>query len=235
MCKEKKRASTFCRECKMYMCDTCSNSHEQLSRFFEGHVVTSVDDSLSGNANIYHTTEKCLVHRENKDLFCEKCKDHICSKCVIVDHRNHKIINQADFERRLKMEVEELTKRCKAKKIAIEKYIQDIEMRRTEVHTSIQKLQSDVSEAYKKKARQLKENERTLSNDIQLLQRGFDKDLNALKAKCRQRVKSMMCTESLVANDKLGQLEADSLKAHNSLCDELDGLLLATTDTTSAK
>ena len=236
MCKLNERASYFCSECKTYMCDRCSTSHDQLSRFFEGHVVSSVDDSLSGNASIYDFTEKCLVHKlENKDLFCKECKVHICSKCVIVNHRNHEIINQSDFETQLKRKIEELTLRCNAKKTEIEKNIQDIEMRRKEVHCSIQRLQSDVSEAYNKKARQLEENERTLSNEIQSLQRGFDKDLDALKAKCRQRVKSMMCTESLVANDKLGQLEADSLTAHNSLCDELDGLLIATTDTTSAK
>ena len=235
VCKRYEGAESFCSTCNTYMCEKCSISHEQLSLFFEGHLVTSVDDVLSGKVSLDHMTEKCLMHKhENKDLFCEECKLHICLKCVIVEHRDHKIKNQSDFEKQLQQKIDELTERCGEKKAELEKNIQNSEIRRQEVHIAVQKLQSEVSEAYRKKASQLKENERILKEEIKSLQREFDKDLDTLKAQDRQKIKSITSTASLVANDRLGRLETDSLAAHTLLCEELDGLLKENVDKTSA-
>ena len=236
VCKRNESAESFCSACNTYMCEKCSISHEQLSLFFEGHLVTSVDDVLSGKVSLDHMTEKCQMHKhENKDLFCEECKLHICLKCVIVEHRDHKIKNQSDFEKQLQQKINELTQRCGEKKTELEKNIQNIEIRRQEVHSAVQKLQSEVSEAYRKKASQLKENERILKEEIKSLQREFDKELDALKAQDRQKIKSITSTASLVANDRLGRLETDSLAAHTLLCEELGGLLKENVDKTSAE
>ena len=236
VCKRNEGAESFCSTCNTYMCEKCSISHEQLSLFFEGHLVTSVDDVLSGKVCLDHMTEKCLVHKhENKDLFCEECKLQICLKCVIVEHRDHKIKNQSDFEKQLQRKVYELTQRCGEKKTELEKNIQNIEIRRQEVHSAVQKLQSEVSEAYRKKASQLKENERILKEEIKSLQREFDKELDALKAQDRQKIKSITSTASLVTNDRLGRLETDSFAAHSLLCEELGGLLKENVDKTSAE
>ena len=236
VCETQKSATSFCSSCNTYMCDKCSLSHQQLALFFKGHQLTSVDDVLSGKTSIDHITDKCAVHKhENKDLFCEKCNVHICLKCVIVEHRDHQIKNQQDFEKQLQKKVEELTQRCKAKKTELEKNIRSIEIRRQEVHDAVQKLQADVNEAYNKKARQLAENQRILNDEIQSLQTKFNEDLDTLKGKDRQKIKSITSTATLVAaNDRLGRLETDSLAAHTLLCEELDGLLKEATDKTSA-
>ena len=236
VCKRNEDAESFCSTCNTYMCEKCSISHEQLSLFFEGHLVTSVDDVLSGKVSLDHMTEKCLVHKhENKDLFCEECKLHICLKCVIVEHRDHKIKNQSDFEKQLQQKINELTQCCGEKKTELEKNIQNIEIRRREVHSAVQKLQSEVSKAYRKKESQLKENEQILKEEIKSLQKEFDKDLDALKAQDRQKIKSITSSASLVANDRLGRLETDSLAAHTLLCEELDDLLKENVDQTSAE
>ena len=234
-CEMQENAIFFCSSCNTYMCDKCSLSHQQLSLLFKGHHVTSVEDIMSGKVSISQVTDKCEVHQhENKDLFCEQCKVHICLKCVIVKHRDHEIRNQRDFEEQLQQKVDELKQRCKMKKRCLEKNIQNIETRRQEVHSAIQKLQSYVSEAYIRKAEQLKQNEQTLIGEIQLLQKRFFDDLDTLKAKDRQKIKSITSTATLVANDRLGRLETDSLTAHTLLCEELDGLLKEATDKTSA-
>ena len=235
VCETQESAVSFCMSCNTYMCEKCSESHQRLALFFKGHKVTSVDDVLSGKTSIDHIIDKCAVHKhENKDLFCEQCNVHICLKCVIVEHRDHQIKNQQDFEKQLQKKVEELTQRCKAKKTELEKNIRSIEIRRQEVHGAVQKLQADVNEAYSKKVRQLQESQRILIEEIQGLQNRFDEDLDTLKAKDRQKIKSITSTATLVANDRLGRLETDSLAAHTLLCEELDGLLKEATDKTSA-
>ena len=128
----------------------------------------------------------------------------------------------------------DLVQRCTTKKSELEKNIQNVEVQRHEVFTAVQKLLNDVSQAYSIKAKELEENHRNLIEQINAVKRSFDDELNVLKSKDRQRIKSICSSITLVANDRLGRLETDSLSAHTLLCEELDAMLKEATDHTSA-
>ncbi|XP_063965735.1 RING finger protein 207-like [Lytechinus pictus] len=225
-CKSLKDAVSFCRTCNCYMCDKCLFSHQQLTMFFDGHEIFSMDEVIEGKVSIGHLFEKCSIHKqENKDMFCEDCKVHVCHKCILVDHQNHKIKNQVNFEQELRQKVTGLAQRCADKKAELEKNIQNIEIQRHEVHTAVQTLLDDVRQAYSIKAKELEENLRSLTDQINALERSFDDDLDVLKSKDRQRIKSICSSITLVDNDRLGHLETDTLSAHILLCEELDAML----------
>ncbi|XP_030851611.1 E3 ubiquitin-protein ligase TRIM71-like [Strongylocentrotus purpuratus] len=228
-------AVSFCRTCNNYMCDKCLDCHQHLTVVFKGHEIVSMEDIIKGKVSIGHLYEKCCIHKqENKDMFCEDCKVHVCHKCVIVSHQNHNIKNQADFEQELRLKVNDLVQRCASKKSELEKNIQNVEVQRNKVYTAVQKLLDDVNQAYSIKAKELEENLRNLIEQINALKQSFDDDLNVLKSNDRQRIKSICSSITLVANDRLGRLETDSVSAHNLLCEELDALLKVATDHTSA-
>nr|XP_054768533.1 E3 ubiquitin-protein ligase TRIM71-like [Lytechinus pictus] len=234
-CKLQGDAVSFCRTCNNYICDKCLQCHQYLSVFGD-HEIVSMDDVIEGKVSIGHLFEKCSIHKtENKDMFCEVCKVHVCQKCVLVDHQNHKIKNQVDFEQELQRKVKGLAQRCADKKTELEKNIQNIEIQRHEVHTAVQTLLDDVKQAYSIKAKELEENLRNLTEQIHALQHSFDDDLNVLKSKDRQRIKSICRSITLVDNDRLGHLETDTLSAHILLCEELDAMLKEVTDHTSAE
>ncbi|XP_063965476.1 E3 ubiquitin-protein ligase TRIM45-like [Lytechinus pictus] len=235
-CKSLKDAVSFCRTCSCYMCDECLHCHQHLTMFFDGHEIVSMDDVTEGKVSIGHLFEKCSIHKqENKDMFCEDCKVHVCHKCVLVDHQYHKIKNQVNFEQELRQKVTDLAQRCADKKAELEKNIQNIEIQRHEVHTAVQTLLDDVRQAYSIKAKQLEENLRNLIEQINALERSFDDDLDVLKSKDRQRIKSICSSITLVDNDRLGHLETDTLSAHILLCEELDTMLKEVTDHTSVE
>ncbi|XP_063965592.1 E3 ubiquitin-protein ligase TRIM71-like isoform X1 [Lytechinus pictus] len=235
-CKSLEDAVSFCRTCNYYMCDECLHCHRHLTVVFEGHEIVSMDDVVEGKVSIGHLFEKCSIHKqENKDMFCEDCKVHVCHKCILVDHQNHKIKNQVNFEQELRQKVTDLAQRCADKKAELEKNIQNIEIQRNEVHTAVQTLLDDARQAYSIKAKQLDENLRNLTEQINALERSFDDDLDVLKSKCRQRIKSICSSITLVDNDRLGHLETDTLSAHILLCEELDTMLKEVTDRTSAE
>ncbi|XP_041479407.1 E3 ubiquitin-protein ligase TRIM71-like [Lytechinus variegatus] len=235
-CKSQKDAVSFCLTCHCYMCDKCLHSHQQLTMFFDGHEIVSMDDVIEGNVSIGHLFEKCSIHKqENKDMFCEDCKVHVCQKCVLVGHRAHEIKNQVDFEQELRRKVTDLAQRCADKKAELEKNIQNIEIQRHEVHIAVQTLLDDVRQAYSIKAKELEENLRNLTDQIHALERSFDDDLDVLKSKDRQRIKSICSSIILVDNDRLGHLETDTLSAHILLCEELDTMLKEVTNHTSAE
>ncbi|XP_063965748.1 tripartite motif-containing protein 55-like [Lytechinus pictus] len=235
-CKSLKDAVSFCRTCNYYMCDECLHCHQHLTVVFEGHEIVSMDDVIEGKVSIGHLFEKCSIHKqENKDMFCEDCKVHVCQKCALVDHQNHKIKNQVNFEQELRRKVTDLAQRCADKKAELEKNIQNIEIQRNEVHTAVQTLLDDARQAYSIKAKQLEENLRNLTDQINALKHSFDDDLDVLKSKDRQRIKSICSSITLVDNDRLGHLETDTLSAHILLCEELDAMLKEVSRHTSAE
>ncbi|XP_041479536.1 tripartite motif-containing protein 45-like [Lytechinus variegatus] len=235
-CKSLKDAVSFCKTCNCYMCDECLHCHQHLTALFDGHEIVSMDDVIEGKVSIGHLFEKCSIHKqENKDMFCEDCKVHVCQKCVLVGHRAHEIKNQVDFEQELRRKVTDLAQRCADKKAELEKNIHNIETQRHEVHTAVQTLLEDVRQAYSIKAKELEENLRNLTDQIHALERSFDDDLNVLKSKDRQRIKSICSSITLVDNDRLGHLETDTLSTHILLCEELDTMLKEVTDHTSAE
>ncbi|XP_011663650.2 E3 ubiquitin-protein ligase TRIM71-like [Strongylocentrotus purpuratus] len=234
-CKFHQDAVSFCRPCNNYMCTNCDLGHKHLTSFFEGHEILSLQDIIDGKVSIGQLSEKCCIHKqENRDMFCEDCKVHVCLKCVIVGHQNHNIKNQADFEQELRLKVNDLVQRCAAKKTELEKNIQNVEVQRHKVYTAVQKLLDDVSQAYSIKAKELEENHRNLIEQINVVKGSFGDDLNVLKSNDRQRIKSIRSSMTLVSNDRLGRLETDSLSAHTLLCEELDAMLKEATDHTSA-
>nr|XP_054768114.1 RING finger protein 207-like [Lytechinus pictus] len=233
-CKLQGDAVSFCRTCNNYICDKCLHCHQYLS-VFEDHEIVSMDDVIEGKVSIGHLFEKCSVHKpENNDMFCEDCKVHVCHKCVLVGHKAHEIKNQVDFEQELRRKVEDLAQRCADKKTELEKNIQNIEIQRHEVHTAVQTLLDDARQAYTIKAKKLEENLRNLTEQINAIKRSFDDDLNVLKSKDRQRIKSICSSITLVDNDRLSHLETDTLSAHILICEELDAMLKEATDHTSA-
>nr|XP_054773627.1 E3 ubiquitin-protein ligase Midline-1-like [Lytechinus pictus] len=234
-CKLQQDAVSFCRTCNNYICDKCLQPHQYMI-MFEDHEIISVEDVIEGKVSIGHQFEKCSIHKqENKDMFCDDCKVRVCLRCVVVGHKVHNIKNQSDFEHELRRKVTELAQQCAAKKAELEKNIQNIELQRHEVHTAMQKLLDDVRQAYSIKVKELEGNLQDLIEQINELKRSFEDDLNILKSKDRQRIKSICSSITLVDNDRLGHLETDSLSAHNLLCDELDAMLKEVTDRTTAE
>ena len=104
-CMAQQDAVSFCCTCNDYICDKCLDCHKHL-RVFKSHDIVSIQDINNGKVSIGHLSEKCCIHeQENKDMFCEDCKVHVCLKCVIVGHQIHNIKNQADFEKQLRLKV----------------------------------------------------------------------------------------------------------------------------------
>ena len=127
-----------------------------------------------------------------------------------------------------------LVHRCATKKSELEKNIQNVEVQRHEVYTAVQILLDDVGQAFSIKAKKLEENHQNLIEQIDAVKRSFEDNLNVLKSKDRQKIKSICSSITLVANDRLGRLETDSLSAHSLLCEELDSMLKEATDHNSA-
>ena len=87
-------AVSFCRQCAVFICNTCVEAHQRLKKMFEGHEVVSIQDLKEGRAKADITIKepspaKCLVHQELLKVYCFECDLLICRDCTMKDHRDH--------------------------------------------------------------------------------------------------------------------------------------------------
>ena len=93
-CASEETAVSFCRQCAVFICNTCVEAHQRLKKMFEGHEVVSIQDLKEGRAKADITIKepspaKCLVHQELLKVYCFDCDLLICRDCMAKDHRDH--------------------------------------------------------------------------------------------------------------------------------------------------
>ena len=88
-------AESFCRQCAMFICNTCVNAHQTMNTIFRGHKIVSLQDLKEGRAKVDITVKeassplKCLIHDKELKVYCFHCDTLICRDCTVVDHRDH--------------------------------------------------------------------------------------------------------------------------------------------------
>ena len=93
-CASEETAVSFCRQCAVFICNTCVEAHQRMKKMFEGHEVVSILDLKEGRAKADITIKepspaKCLVHQELLKVYCIDCDLLICRDCTMKDHRDH--------------------------------------------------------------------------------------------------------------------------------------------------
>ncbi len=94
-CNSGEIAESFCRQCSLFICTWCVESHKKMAAIFSGHEVISVQDMREGSAEAViplgvASPGKCGVHNEELKVYCFQCDSLICRDCTVVDHRDHK-------------------------------------------------------------------------------------------------------------------------------------------------
>lgn len=75
--------TSYCVQCKMYMCPKCEEMHESI-KVFNNHLVSKIYTHTSFLA------PECKCELENKlRFFCRTCSLHMCAECLILQHVEH--------------------------------------------------------------------------------------------------------------------------------------------------
>jgi len=92
---EENEATHYCLECQDYLCEICEKSHQKI-KTTKNHQLISIEKLKDKNQiNVISKSNSqvyCQIHQcEEIKLFCEHCKEPICSLCVD-QHSSHKIL-----------------------------------------------------------------------------------------------------------------------------------------------
>jgi hypothetical protein len=93
--KHGEKATKQCKECNIFLCEKCINSHNDL---FNNHTLSSISDSTrKQNPLSVPNEDKCKEHNKDFSSYCKSCKLSLCSFCLNDDsikkkHQGHNLI-----------------------------------------------------------------------------------------------------------------------------------------------
>ena len=93
--KHGEKATKQCKECNIFLCEKCINSHNDL---FNNHTLSTISDSTrKQNPQSVPNEDKCKEHNKDFSSYCKSCKLSLCSFCLNDDsikkkHQGHNLI-----------------------------------------------------------------------------------------------------------------------------------------------
>ena len=138
-CTSENKADSFCRQCAVFICTTCVESHQRMRKMFEGHEVVSIQDLKEGRAKADITLKetatamKCKVHKKSLKLYCFDCNLLICQHCMLKDHRDHNFDFNTITAPNIKQELMELLEPLKKESNSLSEAVGKVQNAKHEV------------------------------------------------------------------------------------------------------
>ena len=86
------KATGYCRDCGDFLCDECQAAHKRV-KLLRNHQLLTLKEIEKKAANFVPPKKdvpRCQKHNNKKlKIYCETCKELICSDCTIRLHRDH--------------------------------------------------------------------------------------------------------------------------------------------------
>ncbi|XP_071956045.1 uncharacterized protein [Antedon mediterranea] len=97
ICESTEQVTNYCKECRHYMCLTCSNHHKMLP-ITSTHKLLAVEEVQSMTQQQFSLLNPplCPSHAKPLEMYCTKCKVPICIQCAVIQHTadgKHKLID----------------------------------------------------------------------------------------------------------------------------------------------
>ena len=101
-------ATGFCRDCRKFVCDKCTELHHMWEDFV-GHKIVGMNEILADATKLLPPKKqvpRCKKHSSKKlKIYCENCSELICSDCTVRLHQGHNFDLVGDVFPRHKEEI----------------------------------------------------------------------------------------------------------------------------------
>ena len=85
-------ATGFCRDCRKFVCDKCTEIHQMWEEFTD-HKIVGLNEVLADATKVLPTKKQfspCKKHSSKKlNIYCNTCSELICSNCTVGLHKDH--------------------------------------------------------------------------------------------------------------------------------------------------
>ena len=197
-------AEGFCRQCSLFLCTGCMQSHWRLKKIFDGHEVVDLRELKEEK---HHRSDppssKCLLHKKLLVAYCLDCNSLICHSCTTRNHRDHKfnsvsvaaprlkekLLGQLDPMRQTVCSLSSVIKEIQSNKLELESHLHSmtstVKISFQELHTILEnrekQLLCDIEEQIKSKMSRLSDQNKSLEARVSSLQSVLDDTEHCVK------------------------------------------------------
>ena len=169
-CEDDAAATSFCFECKNFLCSTCLDAHNRL-KVTRAHRRASLQNLQAGDVEelIQRPVlcEKQFHKEEPLEYYCQDCGVCICHKCSVVGHNQHTKFDIGDVTEQHKMQIIQTMEKIKYQ---VSESEQEMEKDRENFETVEQRLKTtrdEVEATVSEMIRVLKEHEADIMRQLE--------------------------------------------------------------------
>ena len=221
-CRKKSAETSFCFECRKFMCPDCVNAHELLRNVaFEGHKVRPIKHFQAEDYEALLKRQSFCSQqyheREVTRFFCIDCQTSVCQICIVTDHNNHTVEpldKAADGEKAKVMAGAEL---MKEKSKVCSDVIRECEQTAVNLEANTTAAKQKVSQAAEQMIAKIREREREAITDLEKTRVSRMEKLNAAKTQVQSLAKQFNQAVEFANNLVQRSSSSDIMQSKQSL------------------
>ena len=144
---KKSTATGFCRDCGKFICDKCTKMHQTWEEY-STHQIVTIQSVQANAASFIPPTKKVLYCQKHKEklleIYCETCKELICSNCTIRLHQGHQYDVASDTFTKHKQEITDQLEPIKRHLATVNTALPSFDARSKEIQDQRETHQADI-------------------------------------------------------------------------------------------
>ena len=144
---KKSTATGFCRDCGKFICDKCTEMHQTWEEY-STHQIVTIQNVQADAASFIPPKKKVLYCQKHKEklleIYCETCKELICSNCTIRLHQGHQYDVASDTFTKHKQEITDQLKPIKRHLATVNTALHSFDDRSKEIQDQRETHQADI-------------------------------------------------------------------------------------------
>ena len=193
------KATGYCRDCGQFVCDNCQAVHSRLT-VTRHHKMITLDEVQAQANNLIppkKTVPRCPKHSNKKlKIYCETCRELICSDCTIRLHQGHNYDLVGDVFTKHKEEIVSGLKPVKQKLDKVQHALQAFDTRAKEINEQRVTMEANIHREFDQQQRRLDQQRIELVSQLDSLTQQKLKSLAAQRDQVEiAQVKLTSCLE----------------------------------------
>ena len=193
------KATGYCCDCGQFVCDNCQTAHRRLT-VTRHHKIIALDDFHAQANNLIPPKKalpRCPTHSNKKlKIYCETCRELICSDCTIRLHQGHNYDLVGDVFTKHKEEIVSGLKPVKEKLDKVQQALRTFDTRAKAINEQRVTMEANIHREFDQQHRLLDQQRIELVSQLDLLTQQKLKSLAAQRDQVEiAQVKLTSCLE----------------------------------------
>ena len=193
------KATGYCRDCGDFICDDCQAAHKRV-KLSKNHQIVTLEEVNAQATNLIppkKAVPRCRKHSNKKlKIYCETCRELICSDCTIRVHKDHNYDLVADVFPKHKEEIVSSLKPVKEKLDKVQQALQAFDTRAREISDQRVTVEANIHKEFDQQQRLLDQQRVELIGKLDSLTQQMLKSLAAQRDQVEiAQVKLTSCLE----------------------------------------